>query len=78
MQLVDVQSRDAYALFEIRQKDLMKLVFCCNHCEVAYNSKSKEEAEAMKYFKDTFFPQITETLKGIEEKYGTASDKKAE
>ena len=76
MQLIDVQSRDVYALFEISQTDLKKLVWCCKNVTINYDSKKVDEVEAKDYFMEKFFPQIDETLKGIEDKYGAPRDKK--
>lgn len=78
MKLVDLQSRDVYALYEIGLKDLKKLVLCCNMVHIDFDGTVKAETEAAAYFTDEFFPQIKNTLIEIEKQYGTASDEKTE
>lgn len=78
MKLVDLQSRDIYALYEISLADLKKLVWCCEHAQIDFNGKDKKEVKAAEYFTKEFFPQIKNTIIEIEKQYGTTLNKKTE
>ena len=65
MQLVDVQSRDIYVLFEISLSDLKKLEFIIRNSTLDYDGKIPEEAEAAKYLTDKFYPLLQKTLQDV-------------
>ena len=64
MRIVDIVPKDLAILTEFCTKDIDRLLFCLDHCEVSIDKTVQEEVDCMNYFTDTFY----KTLKDLREK----------
>ena len=74
MQLVGVQPKDIFCLFEISKADLDKVKFFLDHSQVEYDGSNPKEKEAIEYITTTFNSVVNEAIKGIEDGYGSNTE----
>jgi hypothetical protein len=65
MKILDIYPKDIYVVCEFSSKDIEKLHKALGLTKINYDGKDKEEAEAVRYLTEAFFPAINEIMRKL-------------